>query len=531
MPTILKFCGAAGMVTGSCYWVQTDQCQFLVDCGLFQGSKTVKQLNYGAFPFDPSKIDFVLLTHAHADHAALLPKLFKHGFTGTIYATRGTKDLLSFMLPDSGHIQEVEVEQLNRRNVRRGRAKVEPIYTQQDGERCLEQVQTVDYENWCNLGKTARARFWNAGHILGSASIEVELPATDGCPQPLRLLFSGDIGPDCKLFHPDPDAPSNFDYVFCEATYGGRDREEVSPLQRRQILATEVNQALDQNGILIIPTFAIERTQELLLDLAHLLNDGAIPPAPVFLDSPLAIRVTSVFADHADDLEDVDGVPNPFQHPSFHFTETVDESKAIERYRSGAIILAGSGMCDAGRVRHHLRHHLWRRQATVLLVGYQAPATLGDLLLKGVKTVRIQGEPIEVRARIRQIDIYSAHADGTDLVEWVLEREPVSRRIFLTHGNEESLAALKHTLIEKGLDAKRITIPQLDDEYDLLHGRRGLQRQGTVRRVDPAAVSRPDWHNELAQLTLDIRKQLEGTADNRGRGVILRRLRRALKEN
>ena len=217
MEITLRFCGAARTVTGSCYWITTPTSSFLIDCGMFQGPKTIKELNYQPFPFDPKEIDFVLQTHAHIDHAGLLPKLVKDGFQGTIYATRGTGDLLTFMLPDSGYIQEMEVENLNRRKARHGKSNVTPIYTQADAEASLEAIRTVEYENWTNVGDGIRARYWNAGHILGSASIEIEIETskTEGSP-PLRLLFSGDIGPDHKLFHPDPDAPKDFDYVISE---------------------------------------------------------------------------------------------------------------------------------------------------------------------------------------------------------------------------------------------------------------------------------------------------------------------------
>lgn len=210
----IKFCGAAGTVTGSCYWIKTENCQFLIDCGLFQGTKTLKELNYGSFPFDAKAIDFVLLTHAHTDHSAMVPKLIKAGFQGTIYATRSTKELLQYMLPDSGYIQEVEVSRLNRRNQQRGKPSVTPIYTREDAEAAISQIEGIEYETWLNLAPDIRARFWNAGHILGSASIEVEITDDE---KTRRLLFSGDIGPDHKLFHADPDAPTDFDYVICES--------------------------------------------------------------------------------------------------------------------------------------------------------------------------------------------------------------------------------------------------------------------------------------------------------------------------
>lgn len=528
MDAQINFFGAAGTVTGSCYRLKVGDCQFLVDCGMFQGGKTLKALNYEPFPFKAEDIDFVLLTHAHIDHSGMLPKLVKHGFKGHIFTTEATRDLLTYMLPDSGYIQEMEVEHLNRRNRQRGKKTVEPVYTRAEAEACLPQIRPIEYETWLELGNV-RARFWNAGHILGAASIEVDIAGAGKGGKPLRMLFSGDIGPDNKLFYPDPEGPSNLDYVLCESTYGGRYRGDVSPEARRRMLGEEVNDALKEGGSLVIPSFAVERSQELLLDLAYLLHHKQIPNVPVFLDSPLAIRITSVFAEHADELEDMEGMGKAFSHPNFHLTETVAESKSIARFTGGAIILAASGMCDAGRIRHHLKNHLWRPQSTVLLVGYQAEGTLGRLLEHGVKAVKIQGEMVQVRARIRTLDVYSGHADGDGLIAWVKERLPVRKAIFLIHGSKESLKALRDGLLNQGLPARKLIVPRLDDEFDLTAPAGHLKRADKPRRIDPKRVDVPDWHNDLAQLTLDIREALDKVATEKQRGVILRRLHRALK--
>ncbi|WP_020400367.1 MBL fold metallo-hydrolase [Kordiimonas gwangyangensis] len=523
----IRFCGAAGTVTGSCYWIRTETQQFLVDCGMFQGPKTLKELNYGAFPFDPAQLDFVLLTHAHTDHAGLLPKLTKNGFTGPIYMTSGTRDLLAYMLPDSAYIQEMEVGRLNRRNRQRGHEEVEPIYTAEDVEVCLSQIRTIDYEHWLDLGGV-QARFWNAGHILGAASIELEVGDGEGRQ---RFLFSGDIGPDNKLFHPDPEAPNEVDFLICEATYGGRYRENVPPEERRAMLAREINAAMKAGGALVIPAFAVERTQELLLDIAYLLGRGDIPSVPVFLDSPLAIRVTSVFSDHRDDLRDIGKGRSPFEHSSFHFTETVDESKAIARFSGNSIILAASGMCDAGRIRHHLMNHLWRPQSTVLLVGYQAEGTLGRLLEQGKKRVKIQGEDIEVRARIRTLDTYSGHADHDGILAWIRERLPVRRALFLTHGNPEALSAMREALLVERFPEDLLIIPALDDDYDLDGVGARPKRTGLIKRLPPEAVCASDWHNDLAELTLNLRARLEAAGSDKERRQILGDLERALNRS
>lgn len=525
MAVKVKFCGAAGTVTGSCYWFKTDDCQFLVDCGLFQGNKTIKELNYSDFPFDPKQIDFVLLTHAHTDHTALTPKLIKAGFKGPIYSTPATLDLARYMLPDSGYIQETEVFRLNQRNRQRGRAIVQPIYTRQDAEASIYQFKPINYDTWHEPNKNVRVRLWNAGHILGSASIEIELKDSG---KSMRLLFSGDLGPANKAFHSGPEAPSNFDYVFCESTYGGRTRQDISVNKRREILAHEINDAMKAGGNLVIPSFAVERSQELLMDIDYLLGQNEISSKAIFLDSPLAIKITSVFTKYAAELSMDETDLTPFDHPRFHFTETVDESKSINRFKSGGIIMAASGMCDAGRIRHHLKNHLWQANSTILLVGYQAEGTLGRLLENGIKSVKIQGEDIMVRARIRSLDIYSGHADGKGLVDWVTLRKPINQCLFLTHGSGEALQALQASLLKDGFESDKIVIPAIDDEFNLCISGKTSKLPNVKHRLAPETVGKPDWHNELAQLNLDIRKKLEGAADNKNRDRILKNLKNAI---
>jgi metallo-beta-lactamase family protein len=526
MTVRLRFCGAAGTVTGSSYLIEAPQARFLVDCGMFQGTKTIKELNYGTFPYDPATVDFVLLTHAHIDHSGLLPKLVRRGFKGPIHATAATRDLLAFMLPDSAFIQESEVVRLNERNARRGLAPVAPIYTIGDAEETLTLFRQVDYDRWWTVGPGVRARYWNAGHILGSASIELEVEEARG--RIVRILFSGDLGPEHKLFHPDPDGPAGLDHMLCESTYGGRRRADSSPDARRAILRREVEEARRRGGNLLIPAFAVERTQELMLDLTRLFDDGAIPPLPVFIDSPLAIRATEVFARHAGAMLDVDGLADPFRRPNLRFTETVDESKAINRFKGGAIIIAASGMCDAGRIRHHLKHNLWKSEATVLLVGYQADGTLGRILLDGAPAVTIHGDEVQVKAAIRQIDAYSGHADGDDLLAWAAARRPVRGTMFLTHGEPEQLAAFRAELIAAGFPAPRVVIPAIDDAFELAAAEAEPRRPAAPRRLEPAAAHGPDWHNDLARFSLALRNQLEHEADDRRRRDLLARLTRLL---
>jgi metallo-beta-lactamase family protein len=521
----LVFRGGAGTVTGSCSLIEHAQGRFLVDCGLFQGNRTTRELNYAAFPFDPAMIDFVLLTHAHIDHSGLIPKLVAAGFAGPVFATAPTLDLLTFMLPDSGAIQEMEVERLNRRLRRAGKPLVEPIYTAADAEAALAAGRAQPLDAWFSPGPGVRARLWNAGHMLGSASIEVEVE--DAGREPVRLLFSGDIGPEEKVFHDPPEAPHGLDYLICESTYGDRERRDVTAAGRRDVLAEEIRAAKARGGNLIIPSFAVERSQELLHDIGVLLAEGAIPPGPVFLDSPLARRVTQVFVRHAAELEDIAvDEATLFRHPSFRITETVEESMAINRIAGGAVIISASGMAEAGRVKHHLRNNLWRPESTVLFVGYQAPGTLGALILGGADRVRIHGREIEVRAAIRSIDTYSAHADQSELVRWAMARQPVRGGIFLNHGEDAARDRLRALLVERGVDAASIHLPELDDRFALRTQARPAA-EPAERRAAPEAL-RHDWADDYVRFTLDLARRLEAEGDPDARAMLMRRLTAAL---
>jgi metallo-beta-lactamase family protein len=497
MSITLRFCGATRTVTGSCYLFTTPTGKLLVDCGMFQGSKTLKGLNYGSFPFEPADINAVLLTHAHIDHSGLVPKLVREGYTGRIWATQETIDLCSFMLADSGSIQESEVAALNRRNASRGRTLVTPIYTQRDANKSLSAFQAVEYERWFEPTPGVKARYWNAGHLLGSASIEIVFD--DGRGNELRVLCSGDIGPDAKLLQPSPSAPAGFDYVICESTYGDTDRPAVTRHSRRDHLAQEVHGAKSRGGAMLIPAFAVERTQELLVDLIDLMENGLVPAAPVFLDSPLAIRATEVFRQHAEDMPSDIDIDRLLGSGNLRTTETVEESKAIERVSGFHIVIAGSGMCEAGRIRHHLKRWLWQNSGTVLLTGFQARGTLGRFLIDGAKAVRIQGEEIKVAATIRRLDEYSGHADGPELSRWIASRRPIDRGIFLVHGEEPALSGLSERIAERMIPAAKIFTPLLDDIYDLTTPAPTSVDVSRRRRLTPEAVVNLDWHNDMSQ--------------------------------
>ena len=522
----LTFHGAARSVTGSCYLLETDKSRVLIDCGMFQGSKTERELNYRAFPFAPNLVDAVLLTHAHIDHSGLLPKLVKHGFSKRIHCTQATRDLCSIMLPDSGFIQEMEVRQLNFRRLKRGDKEVEPIYTLQDALHSLENFVGHPYESWVNVADRIKARFWNAGHLLGSASIEIEIER--GEQKPLRLLFSGDIGPKNKMLEPNPEAPNQFDIVVCESTYGGRNRFERSEDARRDILAREVKEAAQRKGALLIPSFAVERTQELVTDLVKLMDLGKVPSATIFIDSPLASKATDIFSRHANELDHGEDLVHAFTSPNVQMTESVEESKALARFSGFRIIVAASGMCEAGRIRHHLKNHLWQSSTTVLLSGFQAEGSLGRILQEGARQVTIMGEPITVKATIRQIEDYSGHADGAELLHWIKERLPISQTLFITHGETEAQQALARQAHGIGISEDCVIIPSLDSVYDISGMSCALLHEETHPRIDPLMIARRDSHNGLADFILDVREQLEQAADEKARNVILRRLRKAL---
>lgn len=512
----LGFHGAAQTVTGSCMEVVHSGRRILIDCGLFQGSRSLEQLNRQPFTFRPEKIEGVILTHAHIDHSGLLPRLVAKGFSGPVWCTSGTGDLLAYMLPDAARIQESDTAHRNRRNDRADEPQIEPLYTEEDADRALQLIRPISLGSFFEPLPGMRARLWNAGHILGSASVELQ------CGE-LSVLFAGDLGPEHKAFHPDPDAPSGVDHVICESTYGDREKPDITIEQRRSLLEKEIKAALGKGGNLIIPVFAIERTQELLLDIASLINAGRIAYQPVFIDSPLASRATGVFARHGRELEDM-GHGEIFHHSAFHYVESAAESMRLNTL-SGAIILAASGMCEGGRIRHHLIHNLARSDSTILFVGYQAEGTLGRTILDGARRVRISGHDLAVRAIIRRMDSYSAHADKSDLLAWIAARQPIAGSLFLTHGEAGSIAALRDEVAGKSLN---VITPAIGECY-------GLAPKTPARRLstgDPEvqqSVGR-DWQNEYADFTVNLKQRLKHIPEKRARLDAIRQMRRILED-
>jgi metallo-beta-lactamase family protein len=457
-----------------------------------------------------------VLTHAHIDHSGLLPKLVAEGFTGPIWCTAPTSDLAEVMLADAGRIQEADTERRNRRRDRAGDEPFTPIYTEADALAASRQCRAVALGEWFEPAEGFRARLWNAGHILGSTSVELVAGGT-------RVLCSGDIGPRNKTFQLDPAGPAGVDHVVCESTYGGRTREPVTIDERRQLLRAEVLAARVRGGNLVIPVFALERTQELLLDLAFLLQSGAIPDAPVFVDSPLANRATEVFARYAEGLEDT-GSANVFDHPAFHFVADVRESIRLNSV-SGVIILAASGMCEGGRIRHHLLHNLHRRDSTVLFVGYQARGSLGRVILDGAERVRISGADVRVRAQIRRIDSYSAHADHGELLEWIAARGPISGSLFLDHGEPDALEALRRDL-QRAAPELGVVLPQIGERYGLAAGQPARRLATASDRARLTIGS--DWQNAYAELVTELKGDLARIPDERRRREAIAKMREVL---
>jgi metallo-beta-lactamase family protein len=443
--------GAARIVTGSCHQVRIAGANFLIDCGMFQGGKDLNRINYQDFPFDPRDIDFVIVTHGHIDHCGLLPKLLKKGFKGNIYTSPATADLLPIMLSDSAFIQEKDTEHENRRRRRRGLPPREPLYTSSDAENILPMLRRLPYSESLKINDVVTLRFRNAGHVIGSAIVELFL-SEEG--RETKVVFSGDLGQWNVPIIEDPAFIWNADYVFMESTYGDRVHSERKP--RKELLYEIVKRTYDRGGKLLIPSFALERTQELLYLLSELkFENQEFPELNIYLDSPLAIKITKVFRDHPEIYdEDARGRKDkPFDFPGLICTTSAAESMKINESDKPAIVIAGSGMCTAGRIRHHLKHGLWDPRNTVLFVGYQAPGTLGRVILDGAEEVRMMGLTLAVKAEIARIGSFSAHADRDDLLSWIEAFREKPEKVFLVHGEGKTMDGFAKLLQSRGFNA------------------------------------------------------------------------------
>ncbi|MBE6038193.1 MAG: MBL fold metallo-hydrolase [Anaerofustis stercorihominis] len=443
----LSFYGAAETVTGSCIIVEHTGGKFMVDCGMFQGSKALRELNEKEFQFIVSDIDFLILTHAHIDHSGMVPKLVKHGFNKPIYATKPTNELCEIMLADSAHIQETDAEYDTRKNKRKGLPPVEPIYTMQDAQDAMKLFREAEYNEEFSPQENIRMRFNDSGHMLGSASVEVWV-TEDGKTE--KIVFSGDLGNHDKPLLKDPAIITEADYVVLESTYGGRNHTYVDASDK---FLDIVRSTLAVGGTLVIPAFAVGRTQEILYELNYYKENnllGAYNDVRVFVDSPLAIKATEVFKNNyaamdAETNELVSEGDDPLVFSNLNFSVTAEDSKALNTDEEPKIIISASGMCDAGRIRHHIKHNAYKENCTILFVGYQAEGSLGRLLLDGEKDIKLFGERIAVNARIENIDYFSGHADHNSLVKWAGNFKNV-KSIILVHGEDEALKALSDSL-------------------------------------------------------------------------------------
>ncbi len=449
----ITFYGAARTVTGSCHMVEACDKKFLIDCGMFQGRLTDQMLNYENFPFNINEVDFVILTHAHIDHSGRIPKLYKAGYTGEIYATNATMDLCRIMLPDSGHIQEKEIEWVNKKRRRAGKKETEPMYTAQDGLDALKLFHGINYDEEIRINENLSFRMIDAGHMLGSAIVEITI-TEDGKTE--RLVFSGDLGNTDMPIIKDPTYIEGADYLVMESTYGDRvhGRLEDQSDEFIDILLKTV----DRGGNVIIPSFAVGRTQEILYEInryAAMKGIGdKISKIPVYVDSPLAVNATNIFMENPEYYDDealrylLKG-DNPLEFPNLHFISTAEESKALNEDLTPKVIISASGMCEVGRIKHHLKHNLYRPECTVLFVGFQAEGTLGKKIQSGEKIVKIFGEEIAVNAEIRSLDAFSGHADKLGLIAWVDKMVEKPKAIFIVHGEYTGQQALKNELTEK----------------------------------------------------------------------------------
>ena len=471
----ITFLGAAKTVTGSNFLVEGAGKKFIVDCGMYQGQASLEAENDEPFAFAVDQIDFMLLTHAHIDHSGRIPKLYKEGYRNPIYATKATCDLCSIMLPDSGHIQEMEIEWKNRKRKREGKEPLPPLYTAEEAARSLEIFTPVRYDEIIEIDSNIHVRFNDAGHMLGSSIIEVWIKEGE---EEKKIVFTGDLGNNDIPLLASPTMIESADYLVMESTYGSR--LHMRNDEKAELFLDIVSETLDNGGTVVIPSFAVGRTQEILYEINKLKEKRddeefrrkykTLMRAPVYVDSPLAISATEVFRENMDLFDEdvkhaIASGDNPLEFPGLQFTVTAEESKALNEREEPCIIISASGMCEVGRIKHHLKHNLWNPKSTILFVGYQAPGTLGSRIVNGEKKVKIFGDEIAVNARIEYIEGYSGHADQEWLLNFVYSFISKPKHIFLVHGEPESQEVLKEKL-EEQLPIP-VHIPEWGETYEL----------------------------------------------------------------
>ena len=511
----IKFCGAAEGVTGSCHLLTTDTHKILLDCGQYQGGKAQDEMNFMPFPFAVNDIEAVVLSHAHIDHCGRLPLLVKRGYDGPIYTTKATADLLQVMLRDSAYIHEKEAEWKNKKADRLGRKHVDPLYTIEDAEAALKLVVPVLYNQLIELNDEMRVVFNDAGHILGSGIIEIWAKEGDG---ENKIVFSGDLGMTDRPIIEDPTIIKKADYVIMESTYGSRNHPENSDSISK--LLDIVEETTKRGGSVIIPSFAVGRTQELIYEFNKFFQEGGrakkiLEDVLVYVDSPMANMATEVFRNNAQvfDDETKDFIlkgDNPLDFPNLRFTRSTQDSMALNGNKTPKVIISASGMCEAGRIRHHLKHGLWDSRNSIVFVVYQAEGTLGRRIVEGAEEVSIMGETIKVQAQIHNLEGFSGHADQNGLLDWISGFQVAPKQVFLVHGEEESKRVLGK-LIEDKLGYKVQVIEGISEfelEKDEVHQ---LSHEDSIPLADKEEVK--DLRKQLEEISSDLQIILKNVDD------------------
>lgn len=527
----ISFHGAAGTVTGSNHLVETAGGKFLIDCGMFQGPRDVRQRNFEPFPYEPLAIDAVLCTHAHIDHSGLLPKLVRAGFRGPIYATHASAELLEVLLYDSSHIQNADLEYKNKQRVKKGLPPFEPLYTDEDVETTLSLVKEVPYHEPFNILSDVRCTLRDAGHIMGSAFAKLEITENG---RTRILVASGDLGRSHQAIISDPEVGDHADMILMESTYGNRTHKTREDTNKE--LLTIMQQVVKEKGTMIVPAFAVGRTQELVFRIFELAEKHELPKIKIFIDSPMAAKVTKIYQENRDlydekTLEYIREGKNPLDFKQLHFTESAIESKALNDTAGPKLIISASGMCDAGRIVHHLRANVWKENVHILFVGYQAVGTLGRRLIEGAQRVRIMGEELQVKAKIHTIGGLSAHADSDDMISWLRFYKDCHPEVFLVHGDPEASEGLAARIAEEL--SLQTHIPDWHDTYAVRFEEEGIEvalSKGELVSPLPAAQER--WQALVGQIGDYLKgfgERGEEAQESRAAGSMLEKMNRNLE--
>ena len=460
----IKILGAGKTVTGSCYSISTKEEKILIDCGMFQGGKDIEKLNYEEFNFNPKDYNAMILTHAHLDHCGRIPKLVKYGFRGKMFATDATKELALIIMMDSANIAKKDIEYENKKRAKEGLPPRKPLYNENDVKGAINLFQVVPYQKDIKITKNIIAKFYNAGHILGACCVQIQIKEEK---QNKIISFSGDLGQKDSIIVKPIEPINKSDYVFIESTYGDRQHPEIQ--EREKEFIRIINESYKKGGKLMIPSFAVERAQEIIYCIGKFQADGLIPKMNVYLDSPMAMKATEVFSKHREYynesvLKTIKNRKDAFSFPGLIYTKTTKESKTLNDIQKACIIIAGNGMCSAGRIKHHIRNSISNNKNTLLFVGFQAQNTLGYWLKRGEKRIKLLGVEIDVKAKIESIEGFSAHADYDELIEWLNNFSPKPKKVFVTHGEEEQIKVFSKRISKLKFDNYA---PSMNEEIEV----------------------------------------------------------------